>query len=122
MSALSKRKNIILFIILFVLAFFVYTFFFKSSGTEALLTKDVPILAQDNVKGKDLLRVLLSLKNIKLDEEIFSSKLFISLQDFTITLPDTGTPGRNNPFAPIGGVEGGSSFGIESGTTTPPKK
>ena len=51
------------------------------------------------------MKVLLSLNNIKLDEEIFSSGLFTSLEDFTIALPETGPSGRKNPFAPIGKEE-----------------
>ncbi len=99
---IPSKKNIIIFVAIFIAAFIGYTFFFKGSGVPASLTTEKPLLAQSDVKGKDLLRVLLSLNNIKLDEEIFSSELFTSLEDFTIALPETGPSGRKNPFAPIG--------------------
>lgn len=97
-----STKNIIIFVAIFVAAFLLYTFFFTGNSNSAPLATEAPLLLQSNVKGKDLLRVLLSLKNIKLDEEIFSSNLFTGLEDFTITLPDAGISGRKNPFAPIG--------------------
>ena len=69
---------------------------------EQGLVSEKPLLSQDNVKGKELLMVLLSLKSMKLDDSIFSSNLFTNLQDFTIVLPDAGGVGRINPFAVIG--------------------
>ncbi|OGZ04181.1 MAG: hypothetical protein A2648_01180 [Candidatus Lloydbacteria bacterium RIFCSPHIGHO2_01_FULL_41_20] len=98
---IQKRKNIIIGILIFAVSFFIYTFFFKSEGPSDVLTKKVSALSQEDTKGKDLLAVLLNLNNIRLDESIFSSRLFTSLQDFTINLPKTGTTGRVNPFAPI---------------------
>ena len=105
MESSSKTKNIVILVIIFAISFFAYTFFFKSSGPTEILTKETPLLGQENVKGKNLLRILLSLNSIKLDEEIFSSQLFTGLQDFTIVLPEVDTPGRPNPFAPIGTEE-----------------
>ncbi len=103
---LQKRKNIIIAIVIFLVSFLIYAFFFKSSDESVVLKKDIPALSQENTKGKELLAVLLSLNNIKLDEAIFSSKLFTSLQDFTVNLPSVGTAGRANPFAPIGPESG----------------
>lgn len=97
-----SKKNIIIFVVIFVVAFLGYTFFFTGGSSTNPLETQAPLLAQSNVKGKDLLKVLLSLNSIKLDEEIFSSGLFTSLEDFTIILPDAGVSGRKNPFAPIG--------------------
>ena len=99
---IQKRKNIIIGVFIFVVSFFIYAFFFKSENTNEVLKKETSALSQDDAKGKDLLVVLLNLNNIKLDESIFSSRLFTSLQDFTINLPKTGATGRVNPFAPIG--------------------
>ncbi|MEK7582120.1 MAG: hypothetical protein AAB488_02225 [Patescibacteria group bacterium] len=100
-DSLQKRKNIIIAVVIFLVAFFIYSFFFKSSSENVVLKKEIPALSQDNIKGKDLLVVLLNLNNIKLDEALFSSRLFTSLQDFTVSLPSAGTAGRANPFAPI---------------------
>ncbi len=104
----SRTRKILIFTLVFVGAFFVYTFFFTGDSKPALIAEK-PLLQQENVKGKELLKVLLSLNNIRLDEEIFSSPTFTSLEDFTIVLPDFGTSGRENPFAPIG---------LEAGETT----
>ena len=46
--------------------------------------------------------VLLNVKNIKLDDSIFSDIAFSNLRDSSITLIPDGTEGRPNPFAPIG--------------------
>lgn len=101
MQQLRTNKKL-LFILAAVAAFFAYTFFFKSDGPAPLLSGEKPLLSQQNIKGRELLTVLLSLNNIRLDEEVFSSPLFTSLEDFSIALPDSGTTGRDNPFAPIG--------------------
>lgn len=98
----TSTKSIVVIAVLLILGFLAYTFFFKPGEQTPILTTEKPILLQDNVKGKELLKILLSLKNIKLDDEIFSSALFTNLQDMTITLPDVGGKGRKNPFAPIG--------------------
>lgn len=116
-----STKNTIIFFAIFVLAFLVYTFFFTGGGEPLSLETEKPLLAQSNVKGKDLLKVLLSLKNIKLDEEIFSSGLFINLEDFTIVLPDVGISGRKNPFAPLG-KESSAQVQSASGTKAAPAK
>lgn len=94
-------RNAIIAIAVVVAAFFAYSFFLKGSDAPALVSER-PALLAENVKGRELLRVLLSLRNIKLDESIFASPLFTALEDFTIILPPSGNVGRPNPFAPIG--------------------
>lgn len=118
---IPSKKNIIIFVSIFIAAFIGYTFFFKGNGVPASLTTEKPLLAQSDVKGKDLLRVLLSLNNIKLDEEIFSSDLFTSLEDFTIVLPDAGPSGRKNPFVPIGKEGATPKEGAGGSKITPAK-
>lgn len=56
----------------------------------------------DNQLSKDFLTVLLSIKNINLDDSIFSNVAFMNLKDSTILLVPDGNEGRPNPFAPIG--------------------
>ena len=97
-----NTKSIVTVTLLIVLGFLAYTFLFNPGEKTPILITEKPILLQENVKGKELLKILLSLNNIKLDDEIFSSPLFMNLQDMTITLPDVGGKGRKNPFAPIG--------------------
>lgn len=116
-----STKNIIIFVVIFVVAFLVYTFFFTGGSASNSLQTEKPLLAQSNVKGKDLLKVLLSLNSIKLDEEIFSLNLFTSLEDFTITLPEIGISGRKNPFAPIGKDVAGTAQTTGGSKITPAK-
>ncbi|MBX4215778.1 hypothetical protein KW797_02425 [Candidatus Parcubacteria bacterium] len=97
----SRLISITVALILLVGGYFAYTYLAGPTVTGAPLTVETPIAGQ-NVKGRDLLKVLLSLNGIKLDEEIFSSPLFTSLEDFTLALPSSGGTGRANPFAPIG--------------------
>lgn len=62
--------------------------------------------------GQEFVNQLLSLQAIKLNDEVFSSLAFQSLEDFTIVLVQPGNEGRPNPFAPFG------ADGVEPGTTS----
>src|SRR4051812_37237432 len=98
MQTISRPRKIVYGVLLLIAVLIAYTYFFTgtAASTQTLVT-ETPVLSQDTVKGKELLRVLLSLNGIKLDDSIFSDPLFTSLQDFSIALPDIGTPGRQNP-------------------------
>ncbi|MCA9353562.1 hypothetical protein KC842_01690 [Candidatus Nomurabacteria bacterium] len=146
------KKIILLFVILIlIVAVLAYTGSSKKnsgSGLSSTTAGEIDTLLSDysGAVGEDFLVTLLNLQSIKLDDKIFSSNSFQSLQDFTITLvPDAGQ-GRPNPFAPIGYDEpvvlpgselpevetstqtqttvptttGGSSSGASSGSTTGP--
>jgi len=52
--------------------------------------------------GQDFLSLLLNVKNIKLDNSIFSDPAFINLHDSSITLTPDAVIGRPNPFAQLG--------------------
>lgn len=52
--------------------------------------------------GQEFVNQLLNLQAIKLDDGVFSSLAFQSLEDFTIILVQPGNEGRPNPFAPFG--------------------
>ncbi len=104
-------KNIIIFAAIGLSLVLVYVFFIKSDGEEENLisnTSDVmpaagtPTGSSGVSAGQDFLTLLLNVKNIKLDHEIFSSAAFKSLHDSSIILVPDGNEGRPNPFAPIG--------------------
>ena len=57
---------------------------------------------QDSPVNQDFLTILLNVKNVKLDDSIFSDPAFNSLRDSSIVLVPDNTEGRPNPFAPIG--------------------
>lgn len=108
----SQIKNIIIFISIGAALFLGYFFFFKgdSSNTPNLVsspnTPSPTGLVNNTVStgavGGDFLNLLLSVKSIKLDNEILTSPAFESLQDSSIFLVPDGTEGRPNPFAPLG--------------------
>ncbi|MEK7662087.1 MAG: hypothetical protein AAB355_01120 [Patescibacteria group bacterium] len=121
MQEILKRKKIIYAVITLVVAFAVYSFFFGGSGNKTeVVTIEKPVLSDESIKGRDLLKVLLSLNGIKLDEEIFASRLFTGLRDFGISLPPTSVVGRENPFAPLGSEE--SQPAAQRAATTTKKK
>ena len=108
-----KVKNIIIIAGVGVALVLVYVFFIRSSSsdTPALTSSSVPSSApgpsgntttETSQLTQDFLSLLLNVKNIKLDETIFSDGAFSALTDSSITLLPDGTEGRPNPFAPIG--------------------
>jgi hypothetical protein len=107
----SKIKNIILFTVIAAALILAYVFFFKKAPEQAPLVSSsgVPVLPavssdQTSEIGRDFLSVLLNVKNIRLNDSIFSDSAFLSLHDSSILLIPTAneTEGRPNPFAPIG--------------------
>ena len=143
-------KNIIIgIVIIALLGLGYYLFFARSSdspspapkNTGSLTTAEgAPVSSIINTEkplgeveatkiGQEFINQLLSLQAIKLDDEIFSSLSFQSLEDFTIVLIQPGNEGRPNPFAPFGSdgatssSQGTPSFtvgeGAESGVVDP---
>ena len=102
----SKIKNIIIFLVIFGLLIAVYGFFFRPSPAPVLVgTSGVPVspaAPTSSQISQEFLSLLLSIKNINLDDAIFSNPAFGVLQDYTIILVPEGNEGRVNPFAPIG--------------------
>ncbi|MEK7219148.1 MAG: hypothetical protein AAB687_00545 [Patescibacteria group bacterium] len=106
---MSKIKNIAILVTIVVVLVLSYIFFIKpSTDTTNLIsatpvsTPDMLARAGDSTVARDFLTLLLNVKNIKLDDTIFSDKAFTSLRDSSITLTTDGTEGRPNPFAPLG--------------------
>lgn len=106
-----KPKNIIIFIVAALILTLVYIFFLKPSPEpDGLVTVPAnPATSSSGVSSSpnaldtnDFLNVLLNVKNIKLDDTIFSSPAFNTLRDSSIVLTPDGTEGRADPFAPIG--------------------
>lgn len=110
---MPKIKNILIFSTIGVIFILIYVFFIKSPAPETSLvsspsdfvipgnSRPGPIVS-DGTIARDFLILLLSVKNIKLDDKIFSDDAFASLHDSSITLIPDGNEGRPNPFAPLG--------------------
>ena len=111
MGIFKKYKNIILGVIIFAIAGFAYTLFIDKTD-EGLLTSEVK--GTDNtVLETDLLSILIDLRLIKLDDDIFSNQVFQSLRDFGQDIVPEPV-GRENPFAPANtGILAGSVIEIE---------
>src|SRR3989344_2490379 len=106
---MAKTKNIIILAIIAAVLILVYVFFVRtSSDTAALIFSSSGSAVSDVMEGgnssinRDFLTLLLSVKNIKLDDTIFSDEAFSSLRDSSIILTPSGNEGRPNPFAPLG--------------------
>ncbi len=105
----QKIKNIIIFSGIAIIFILIYIFFIKKGAPEANLSSDPNALAPEGFSAtteppiaQDFLKLLLSVKTIKLDDSIFSEKSFTNLNDSSIQLIQDGNEGRPNPFAPIG--------------------
>jgi hypothetical protein len=114
---MPKIKNIIIFIAIALVIFLIYVFFIKPSPEQANLVSEGPSATLPNIDGsspnpstsntnsevaKDFLVIFSNIKNIKLNDVIFSDPAFSSLHDSSIVLTPDGTEGRPNPFAPFG--------------------
>jgi hypothetical protein len=59
-------------------------------------------LGPDGDVGDKFLALLLNMRTIKFNQEIFASPSFMVLKDFSTVLIPEGNEGRPNPFAPVG--------------------
>lgn len=104
-----KIKNAIIFLVIALIFVLIYVFFVnKGPETDTLVSSispsvpNVPAGTENSLVGGDFLSLLLNVKNIRLNDAIFSDVAFMSLKDSSITLIPDGNEGRSNPFAPIG--------------------
>lgn len=132
---ISKIRNIIIFVTIAAVLVLVYLYFVKSPATQSnLVSSNSTSLPNINgstnqatnstsnittVEAKDFLALLLNVKNIKLDDAIFTSTAFMSLRDSSITLVPDGNEGRPNPFAPFGNDVAPVAPNISSTPSTP---
>jgi hypothetical protein len=125
-----KIKNIIILVGVIIVLVLIYVFFIKKTPTPVALTSSSGAPLADTTTngnnpastiGSDFVSVLLSVKNIKLDDSVFQNPAFLSLKDSTIILVQDGNEGRPNPFAPIGSeatVAPSINTGLTVGTPT----
>jgi len=106
---MPKIKNIIIFGGIAVVLILVYVVLIKKAPEESNLvtssgaaSSNTDTSDQSSPISEEFLSVLLNIKNIKLDDAIFSDRAFINLKDSSILLTPSGDEGRLNPFAPIG--------------------
>jgi len=114
---IPKIRNIIIFVIIAAVLILAYIFFVRPSSDQGSLISSPSTTPLPNVSNsgtdagaqngnslvpQDFLTLLLNVKNIKLDDAIFSDPAFNNLHDSSIVLTPDGTEGRPNPFAQFG--------------------
>ncbi len=107
----SKIKNILIAVVVVGFLVLVYFLFIKkapvdstvlTSSTGSVVDTSTTVDDKASQVSKDFVAVLLSVKNINLDDSILKDAAFLSLHDSSINITQTGDEGRINPFAPIG--------------------
>jgi len=98
LRSLKSKKNIFFGLMVAFLCFFAYQYWGRADTSEPQLVSDKKL--SESV-GNETLQLLLELKTLVLDEDIFTDKVFQNLKDFSMDLP-LQPVGRNNPFALIG--------------------
>ncbi|GEM_PF-2360664 len=75
-----------------------------SSGSLTSAFKDAPKVDDSEVQlaNTEILKVLGSIQNIELHDDIFSNPVFRDLRDTRFSIPRPLQIGRSNPFLPIG--------------------
>jgi hypothetical protein len=108
-----------------IAVFFAYRFWWQApSGAPALSTTPGLVSLVNTGPGgapadtDRFLYLLLSLQRLELKSDVFSNQLFARLEDFSTALPSK-TPGRSNPFAPLGVVGATPSGGTVPAGVTP---
>lgn len=94
---IAKYQNWILIGAVILIAFGIYSYFFTGTDEAPLTTETVSAASSED---QDLIVLLLELRSIALNEEIFANPAFQSLQDFSQELVPEPV-GRPNPFAPL---------------------
>lgn len=112
----SKTKQIIIAVVIIVVAFVGYQMFFvkDNSGGQAIAPDGVN--KAPFIDGQAILVLLGKLKEVSLNEDVFSDKVFVSLQSFERPI-ESQVMGRKNPFATIGTE--GSGVVITTSSSTP---
>ena len=108
-------KNIILGLVIAICALIIYAVINGNSGnsTEEGSTSSLSSLigsgsfgeiqeSNTDLANAEILRILGSIQNITLDDDIFNNPVFRELEDSRFTIPKPVRIGRPNPFLPIG--------------------
>ena len=102
MKLITNNLPSILVIVGALAALWIYFSYF-SGGDDASLTS-TPVDGSV-VVTQELISILGELRNIKIDESIFTDPVFMSLNDFGVVI-DNQPVGRRNPFQAIFGSSG----------------
>jgi len=116
---MKRIKNILIFVLVFAAAAVGYLFL-KKPKVPTLETIPTALPAGETPEtaiGQEFLAMLLSLKDLRLDESLFQNNQFRNLRDFSTPITRVpGSEGRPNPFAPFEEEVGTSR--VETGEAT----
>lgn len=99
MDTLRKHKKTLGIIGVIIVAFVLYNFFLKPDGTQEGVVSNTP--SEQPQAGREILSLLIDLKEIQLNGELLRSQTFQSFEDFSVPIAPE-PKGRPNPFAPVG--------------------
>ena len=111
MNNTNTIKKILIGLLIAVALLIGYSFVTEqdAGGTSGIGSLSSVIQGDANVNDKEvqlanseILRILGSIQNIELDDDIFSNPVFRDLRDTRFTIPKPIQIGRPNPFLPIG--------------------
>jgi flagellar basal body-associated protein FliL len=100
----SSKTPLIIIILLVIVAIGAYFYFIgtPNTNTTSSISQVTPLeSANAEEVGSRVLFLLNQINSLKIDTSIFSSTVYRSLVDYTISIPEQNV-GRPNPFAPIG--------------------
>jgi hypothetical protein len=121
MSMLSKI--FVALVILFLVIVGVKVIFGKDEpvSTDTLVVTET-FTPEQSGESQEFIRVLRGLEKVTLSGDLFSSREFQSLHDFSLEL-DEEPKGRTNPFRPIDPTERALAISLSSlpATSTPPE-
>jgi hypothetical protein len=96
----SLLKNLIIALVITVLLGVVYFFTIGNSSDEETLDEYGVSDSEVVLRTQKILADTQRVDEYALDVSIFDDRRFVTLQDFSVAIPDVQT-GRSNPFAPI---------------------
>ncbi|MBL4644611.1 MAG: hypothetical protein JKX80_01965 [Candidatus Pacebacteria bacterium] len=92
---IKQNKVVLVIVILIIIAFVWFGFLSERKPTTSLLTSETR--SDDSAAEQEILRLLLDMRSIRLDDTIFKNPAFTSLRDFgRDIIPEP--VGRTNPF------------------------
>lgn len=113
-----KLKKILIISLTIVVLFVVYAVFIKKDPkAESLIDTGEGLSGEAQVLGKQISQALLRIDQIKLDKEIFTNKIYLTLVDKSEPISEE-LIGRVNPFAPIGDISVSSNTKLVVPTST----
>jgi hypothetical protein len=88
-------------IVIVVLAF-VLIYFYMSGGSSSPAAGTLTAGSTYGAVGSSELSLLNQVRSLKIDTALFKDPIFLSLQDYSVSIPPENV-GRPNPFAPLPG-------------------